>query len=112
MKLVLRAALWDVVPASITNREDKMGFPTQFNLWARGEARDFVRDIMTSDRALARDVVDNRRALERFDSESEFGRSFWGLFSLELWQQTFHDRESEFRWGTTVPAVIADAGPR
>jgi asparagine synthase (glutamine-hydrolysing) len=112
LKRVLRAALGDVVPASITNREDKMGFPTPFNLWARGEARDFVRDIMTSDRALARDVVDNRRALERFDSESEFGRSFWGLFSLELWQQTFHDRESEFRWGTTVPAVIADAGPR
>jgi asparagine synthase (glutamine-hydrolysing) len=112
LKRVLRAALGDVVPASISAREDKMGFPTPFNRWARGEARDFVHAVMTSERALSRDLFDNAIALERFESESAFGRSFWGLFSLELWQQTFHDRAGELRW--TAPttqlstAAVAD----
>jgi asparagine synthase (glutamine-hydrolysing) len=104
MKRVLRAALGDVVPPEIEERKDKMGFPTPFNQWARGEARDFVRDVMTSQRALGRDLIDNRRALERFESESRFGRAFWGFFSLELWQQAFHDRVSEIR-------RAADAAP-
>jgi len=103
LKRVLRAALGDTVPASIADREDKMGFPTPFNLWARGEARDFVRDVMTSDRARSRDLIDNRRALERFEAESAFGRNFWGLFSLELWQQIFHDRATDLQW--RVPAA-------
>jgi asparagine synthase (glutamine-hydrolysing) len=103
LKRVLRAALGDTVPASIADREDKMGFPTPFNLWARGEARDFVRDVMSSDRARSRDLIDNRRALERFEAESAFGRNFWGLFSLELWQQIFHDRSTDLQW--RVPAA-------
>jgi asparagine synthase (glutamine-hydrolysing) len=105
LKRVLRAALADIVPASISRRDDKMGFPTPFNLWARREARDFVHDLMTSGRAKERDLIDNSRALERFESESEFGRSFWGFFSLELWQQTFHDHASDIRWEASAPVV-------
>jgi asparagine synthase (glutamine-hydrolysing) len=97
LKRVLRAALGDVVPASIASREDKMGFPTPFIEWARGEAREFVQDVMTSSKALSRDLFDNRQALAHFESESRYGRTFWGLFSLELWQQMFHDRSDRFQ---------------
>lgn len=97
MKRALLAALGDTVPASIAERTDKMGFPTPFNEWAQGAAHEFIRDTLTTRRALARELVDNRKVLQRADEEASFGRTFWGLFNLELWQQTFHDRAAEYR---------------
>ncbi len=106
LKRALLAALGDVVPASIAARVDKMGFPTPFNLWARGEARDYVHGVMTSGSALTRELIDDRLALERFESEPTFGRSFWGLFCLELWQQTFHDRAAQLRFPDGAAASV------
>jgi asparagine synthase (glutamine-hydrolysing) len=96
LKRVLRSAFADVLPASIAGRKDKMGFPTPFNQWATGEANDFVRDVLSSRSALERDWVDNSRVLKEHSRESPFGRGFWGLLSLEIWQQQFHDREAYF----------------
>jgi asparagine synthase (glutamine-hydrolysing) len=61
---------------------------------------------MTSPAALTRELIDNRRAMERFESETAFGRSFWGLFSLELWQQTFHDRAAGFAFRPGPPPEV------
>ena len=97
LKRVLRSAFSQMLPASITARRDKMGFPTPLNAWARGPARDFVRDILSSRPALERSWVDNRRVLTAQEDESAFGRGFWGLLSLEIWQQEFHDRAAHFR---------------
>jgi len=97
LKRVLVAAFEDVLPQRIVHRTDKMGFPTPLNEWAKGPARDFVGDVLSSQAALGRELVDNRRVLASLDSESSFGRGFWGLFSLELWQQTYHDRASQFQ---------------
>jgi hypothetical protein len=36
--------------------------------------------------------VDNRKILAKLETEGKFGRNLWGLLSLELWQQAFHDR--------------------
>ena len=36
-------------------------------------------------------------AFDALEGEAKFGRTFWGQFSLELWQQRFHDRAGEFR---------------
>jgi asparagine synthase (glutamine-hydrolysing) len=35
--------------------------------------------------------------VERLDAEPRFGRKIWGLLSLELWQQEFHDREAHYK---------------
>ena len=96
LKRSLRQAMGSILPKSIVNRKDKMGFPVPLNEWIQGEARDFVRDIFTSQKALSRDLIDNRKVLQRLDSESKFGRTTWGLLSLEIWQQEFHDRHHEF----------------
>jgi asparagine synthase (glutamine-hydrolysing) len=110
MKRALLAALGDTVPRSIAERTDKMGFPTPFNDWARGAAHDFVRDTLTTERALGRDLIDNRKVLEHALDESAYGRNFWGLFSLELWQQTFHDRAASFRAMMERDAGVAVPG--
>ena len=47
--------------------------------------------------------VDMRRLVDR---EARFGRTFWGLLSLELWQQEFHDRADAWR-RQRVEAVAA-----
>lgn len=94
MKHVLKRATRTVVPPKITQRRDKMGFPVPLVEWARGPARDFVRDVFEQ---RDRELVDNAAVLAALDGETKFGRTFWGLLSLELWQQRFHDREHEFR---------------
>ncbi|MDQ2853392.1 MAG: asparagine synthase (glutamine-hydrolyzing) [Chloroflexota bacterium] len=97
LKKVLRSAFATMLPTSIVERQDKMGFPTPLNAWAAGPARDFVSDILSSRPALERNWVDNRRVLASLGDESAFGRGFWGLLSLEIWQREFHDRASHFR---------------
>lgn len=97
LKRVLKAAFQRSLSPRIVGRTDKMGFPTPLNDWAKGPARDMVVDILSSQAALGRDFVDNRRVLRSLDAEPAFGRSFWGFLSLELWQQEYHDRANEFR---------------
>jgi asparagine synthase (glutamine-hydrolysing) len=96
LKRVLKTAFDGMLPAQIAGRTDKMGFPTPLNQWAKGDAREFVNDTLSSRAALARPYVDNRAVLDSFESESAFGRGFWGLLSLELWHQEYHDRAAEF----------------
>jgi asparagine synthase (glutamine-hydrolysing) len=97
MKHVLRQATRSLLPAEIAQRQDKMGFPVPLTEWMRGPAREFVSDTLSSRTARERELVDNRRVLEGIDRESRFGRQTWGLLSLEIWQQLFHDRGSYYR---------------
>jgi asparagine synthase (glutamine-hydrolysing) len=97
MKQVFKDAVRPVLPEVIVERKDKMGFPTPLTEWLKGEARDFVLDVFSSDVALGRELFNNRQVLEGLDREPKFGRKAWGLLCLELWQQEFHDKESEYR---------------
>jgi asparagine synthase (glutamine-hydrolysing) len=97
MKHVFKKAVKPFLPELIYNRTDKMGFPTPLTDWVNGEARSFVMDIFNSQAARSRQFVHNERVMEKLDQESKFGRTIWGLLSLELWQREFHDRQSEFK---------------
>ena len=92
MKHVFKNALGPVLPEPILQRTDKMGFPTPVNEWVRGEARDFVHDTLSTAAARTRGLVDNRKVLAKLAQERKFGRNIWGLLSLEIWQQEFHDQ--------------------
>ena len=39
-----------------------------------------------------------RPCLPNFDKAGRFSRKTWGLMSLEIWHQLFHDRAAEIRW--------------
>jgi asparagine synthase (glutamine-hydrolysing) len=97
LKHLLRRATESSLPPAIVNRKDKMGFPVPLGEWVNGEARDFVRDTLSTRAALERDLIDNREVLAGLDREGQYSRKLWGLLSLELWQQQFHDRAAEFR---------------
>ncbi len=97
MKRVLQEAMHSYLPAAIVNRKDKMGFPVPLVRWMKGEIKDFVYDVFSSQKALNRDLVDNRKVVQGLEKEWKFGRKTWGLLCLELWQQEFHDRiENDF----------------
>jgi asparagine synthase (glutamine-hydrolysing) len=97
MKHVLKNATRSVLPPLIVERKDKMGFPVPLTEWINGEARDFIFDIFSSQQALNRDIINNRRILDGLAHEPKFGRKVWGLLCLELWQQEFHDQENKFK---------------
>jgi asparagine synthase (glutamine-hydrolysing) len=97
LKRVLRRVAEPHLPASITARTDKMGFPTPVAEWARGPLRDFVLDLLGSDAARQRPYVDNAQARALIEREPRFGRGLWALLSLELWHRQFHDVPQAFR---------------
>ena len=99
LKHVLKSAFGSSLPRSIRERRDKMGFPVPLQEWISrpGQAREFVLDMLSSQPARSRELVDNGKVLARLDEEPRFGRRIWGLLCLELWQRAFHDRASSFR---------------
>lgn len=97
MKHIFKKVIEPFLPEKILNRKDKMGFPTPISNWIAGEAKEFVFDILSTQHALSRDIVDNRKVLNGLSGESRYGRKIWGLLSLEIWHQEFHDRQSDFK---------------
>jgi asparagine synthase (glutamine-hydrolysing) len=99
MKHLLRSTLSSVLPESIVKRTDKMGFPVPLQEWVgeKGIVREFVTDILSSQRALDRPLVNNRAVLAGLGRELKFGRKIWGFLCLELWQRIFHDNAHKYK---------------
>ena len=104
MKHILLQTMRDVLPKSIVERKDKMGFPVPLQEWLRGPLNAYVRDIFGSRNALGRELIDNRAVLDGIEREPKFGRKIWGLLCLELWQREFHDQEARYK-------ALAESGP-
>lgn len=90
-KYLLRQAVGDIVPAPVMQRVDKMGFPVPIFEWFQGSLRPYVEDILLGEQTKQRGFF-NAAAVERcLRSEKPFGRTVWGLLSLELWFRNFFD---------------------
>lgn len=97
LKMILTGALGEELPDSILNRTDKMGFPTPFNMWAKSEARSLIMDTFNSTLSKERKYINNSIVLKDLENQNGFGRKLWGLFSLELWQKQFHDKQAYYK---------------
>ena len=97
MKHILRSAMSRYVPERVMNRKDKMGFPTPFAVWAKGECREFICDTLSSTKARQRAYIDNEKVMTKIAGEGSFARNLWGFFCLELWHQQFHDQASKYK---------------
>ncbi|GAA0600905.1 asparagine synthase (glutamine-hydrolyzing) [Caenispirillum bisanense] len=97
LKRLLKTAFADVLPHDIAHRRDKMGFPVPLKEWFAGDLRQDVVDIFQNLREKHRPYINADAVLRNFDRAGRFSRKTWGLLSLELWHQTFHDRAADYR---------------
>lgn len=97
MKHLIKSAFALDLPPQIINRRDKMGFPVPLKEWFDGELKEFVRDIFEDMAQKNRPYINAKEVLKALGREARFSRKTWGLLSLELWHQEFHDRAAEWR---------------
>jgi len=94
MKYLFKQAIRDLLPPTVLDRRDKMGFPVPLQLWARGRAKDFFHDVLLSQRARERGLFDVAAVKRLIQQESAFSRTLWGLLQIELWHRQFIDQDA------------------
>jgi asparagine synthase (glutamine-hydrolysing) len=97
MKQLMKTTYRDTLPKNLLKRRDKMGFPVPLKEWFEGPLEGFVDDVFDQQRSRKRAFFNTDVVLANFRGASRFSRKTWGLLSLELWHQRFHDRAAEFR---------------
>lgn len=94
-KHLLKRAFANELPNEILHRRDKMGFPVPLKEWFAGDLQEFVQDIFHSQAARSRPFMNSNAVIANFQTAGQFSRKTWGLISLEMWHQVFHDRAHE-----------------
>jgi asparagine synthase (glutamine-hydrolysing) len=96
-KIVLRQALADVLPPSVRDRRDKLGFVAPGGRFLRGALGELADEVFSSQSFAGRGFVDAaaaRAALARHRSGArEAGQELWRALNLELWARAFLDRQ-------------------
>jgi asparagine synthase (glutamine-hydrolysing) len=97
-KWILKQAVADILPPSIIHRK-KMGFPTPFGVWSRGEELEFIQNLLLEERTLARGIF-KKSAVESLLQEHRSGTKIhtdriWRLLNLELWQRIFVEKDEK-----------------
>lgn len=96
-KVFLKSTFAADLPPELMQRRDKMGFPVPLKEWLSGELKGMVADIFTTQKGKHREFFNSEAILANFDKNEQFSRKTWGLLSLELWHQIFHDRAADYR---------------
>ncbi len=95
-KAVLRDAMAGTVCPEVLARRDKMGFPAPFYKWIKKECRDYISDLLLSEKFGSRNIIKPEYAASilREHNESRRDRSWeiWRLASVENWFRKFIDR--------------------
>jgi asparagine synthase (glutamine-hydrolysing) len=97
MKNLLKVAFEQELPNQILTRRDKMGFPVPLKEWFTGKLNGMLNDIFRSSRARHRPYINSDAVLAAVGNADRFSRKLWGLLSLELWYQQFHDTAARYR---------------
>ena len=97
MKNVLKQAFSKEIPIEIFNRRDKMGFPVPLKEWTEGSLKEFIFDTLSTTASKNRPFINSRQLMNKLGQEARFSRKIWGLLSLELWYQQFHDRTADWK---------------
>ena len=84
-KDLMRIASQNDLPQEIRDRKDKMGFPVPLNLWARGDSKGRIKDLISSlaDRGLP--FIDGAALQNIMNSQDLANRNLWAVISLESW---------------------------
>lgn len=106
-KLPLKKALEGILPHEILHRK-KHGFNVPMDTWLRGELREMMLDLLSTDRVrqrgLFRPNVVQRVIDDHLTLKANNGGALYLLMNLELWFQMYMDRTLDAR-----PAVAGKA---
>ena len=102
LKLFARETFGKILPPIVADRRDKMGFPVPLKEWASGACREFVNDHLLTMARSNRPYMDSKQIIDVGGKEKRFGRTLWGLLSLELWYQTFFDKSADYKRLSTL----------
>jgi asparagine synthase (glutamine-hydrolysing) len=96
-KYLLKRVSRTLLPAEIIDRK-KEGFPMPMSIWFRGEARAYVRDLLSPETVKRRGLFE-AGYVQRLITEHETGFAdhaalLWGLLGVELWQRLYIDSPS------------------
>jgi len=96
-KAILKSAAEDLLPRSIIYRT-KMGFPTPWAYWLKGEPLDDMERRLLDSRSLDRGLF-NPEAIQHLFTEHRARRRdnsnrIWRLLNLEIWHRIFIDGEN------------------
>lgn len=97
MKHLLKTTFGEFLPQTIVERRDKMGFPVPLKEWFGGELKEFANDCFASQNAASRPYINTEAVRAQLGAAGQFSRKTWGLLSLELWHQCFHDQAARYR---------------
>ena len=93
-KSLLKKVAAKLVPREVIYRR-KMGFGVPIGNWFRGEMKNFVRDVLLSEKSLKRGIVKSemieKYVREHTEAERDHTAQIWTLLMLELWFQRFID---------------------
>ncbi len=93
-KSLLKKVAARLVPKEVVYRR-KMGFGVPIGKWFRGEMKEFLTEILLSERSLTRGIVKpdviKRFVVEHTSGERDHSFQLWAFLMLELWFQRFID---------------------
>ncbi len=97
-KCVLKKIAEDLLPHSIVHRR-KLGFPTPWSAWLRGDQLDELQRTVAGPRSLERGLFhpDHVKAVfnEHRAGIRDNSNRIWRLLNLELWMRIFIDRDPD-----------------
>ena len=96
MKYLLKQVFKDEIPEKIFHRRDKMGFPVPLKEWFENDLNEFAMDTFNSMSNKHREFINADAIFKNFGKEGQFSRKTWGLLSLEIWHQQFHDKANKW----------------
>lgn len=97
MKHLLKKTYANLLPNEIIHRKDKMGFPVPLNEWIKGELKEYVYDLLHTAAARNEGWIDYKKIINNIDKTGQFSRKVWGFLCYEVWQQTFHDKQAQYK---------------
>lgn len=97
MKFLLKKVFNNEIPKEILSRRDKMGFPVPLKEWFNSSLKEFANDNFQNMSMKRRPYLNSDAVIKNMGKEAKFSRKTWGLLSLELWYQEFHDKFSFYK---------------
>jgi asparagine synthase (glutamine-hydrolysing) len=100
-KYLLKKAIGDLLPSSILNRLDKVGYQSPVSTWLKDDFKNLTNNLKQSN-----DTIPSGLFLHNEESRGNYSRSDWQLLQLYIWKWIFIERSSLENIATRIQKLI------